>query len=161
MARPAVTRKKRKANRSAKGGTTLAIIGLMVLVVVALPLCLVVFAGMLPTIVAAMTDRHPKRYLLRSLAGLNLAGMILPVSALLHDGLTVYGAAAVLFDPYKWLWMYGTAALGWLCYLAAPSIAKVVVEAQAAQTQRDLQQRAQALIEEWGDEVTGRKPETG
>src|ERR1019366_1145989 len=100
-----MTRKKRKVSRSSKGGTTVAIIGLMILVVVALPLCLVVVAGVLPTIVAIMTDRHPKRYLLRSLAALNLAGMVLPVAALLHAGLTVYGAATVLFDPYKWLWM--------------------------------------------------------
>ena len=53
----------------------------------------------------------------------------------------------------------GGAALGWVCYLGAPAIAKVVVEAQAAQSQRDLQHRAKALVEEWGDEVTGRKPE--
>ena len=55
--------------------------------------------------------------------------------------------------------MYGTAALGWLCYLAAPPIAKAVIETQAAQSQRDLQHRALALVEEWGDDVTGRKPE--
>jgi hypothetical protein len=160
MARPVVTRKKkRKVSRSTKGGTTIAVIGLMVLVVVALPLCLVVVAGMLPTIVAAITDRHPKRYLLRSLAALNLAGMIIPVAALLHAGMTVAGAATVLFDPFKWLWMYGGAALGWLCYLGAPAIAKVVVETQAAQAQRDLQHRAKALAEEWGEEVTGRQPQ--
>jgi hypothetical protein len=158
MARP-VTKKNRKVSRSTKGRTTVAIIGLMILVVVAMPLCLVVVAGMLPTIVAAITDRHPRRYLFRSLAALNLAGMILPVVALLRAGMTVPGAATVLFDPYKWLWMYGAAALGWVCYLGAPAIAKVVVETQAAQQQRDLQHRAKALVEEWGDEVTGRKPE--
>lgn len=159
MARRVATRKKkRRVSGSAKSGTV-AVLGLMVLVLVALPLCLVFLAGMLPTFVAAMTDRHPKRYLLRSLAGLNLAGMVLPVATLLHAGMTVQGAATVLFDPYKWLWMYGTAALGWVCYLVAPSIAKVVVEAQAVGTQRDLQQRAQLLIEEWGEEVTGRKQE--
>ena len=145
---------------SAKGGT-LGIVVAMLLVVVALPLCLVFVAGMAPTIVAAITDRNPRRYLLRTVGVLNLAGMVLPVAALLHAGLTVYGAALVLFDPYKWLWMYGTAALGWLVYLGMPSIARVMVEAKAVRMEHELQERAKALIEEWGEEVTGRKPEAG
>jgi hypothetical protein len=85
----------------------------------------------------------------------------LPVAALLHAGLTVYGAALVLFDPYKWLWMYGTAALGWLVYLGMPSIARVMVEAKAVRMEHELQERAKALVEEWGEEVTGSKPEAG
>jgi hypothetical protein len=146
--------------RNAKGGT-LGIVGAMVLVVVALPLCLVFVAGMAPTIAAAITDRNPRRYLLRTVGVLNLAGMVLPVAALVHAGLTVYGATVVLFDPYKWLWMYGSAALGWLVYLGMPSIARVMVEAKAVRMEHELQQRAKALVEEWGEEVTGRKPEAG
>jgi hypothetical protein len=160
LASKRVVTSKRRVRRNAKGGT-LAIIGAMVLVVIALPLCLVFVAGMAPTIVAAITDRNPRRHLLRTIGMLNLAGMVLPVAALLHAGLTVYGAAMVLFDPYKWLWMYGTAALGWLVYLGMPSIARVMVEAKAVRMERELQQRAKALVEEWGDEVTGRKPEAG
>jgi MFS family permease len=149
---------KRRVRRNTKG-VTLAIVGAMVLVVVALPLCLVFVAGMAPTLVAAFTDRNPRRHLLRTIGVLNLAGMVLPVAALLRAGLTVYGAATVLFDPYKWLWMYGTAALGWLIYLGMPSIARVMVEARAVRTEHELQQRAKTLVEEWGEEVTGRKPE--
>ena len=144
--------------RKAKGGT-LAIVGAMALVIVALPLCLVFAAGMAPTIVCAITDNNPRRYLLRTVGLLNLAGMVLPTAALLHAGLTVYGAATVLFDPYKWLWMYGTSALGWLVYLGMPPIARVMVEAKAVRTEEELDTRAKALVEEWGDEVTGRTPE--
>ena len=141
--------------RKAKGGT-LMILGAMLLVIVALPLCLVYAAGMAPTIVCAITDNNPRRYLLRTVGLLNLAGMVLPTAALLHAGLTVYGAATVLFDPYKWLWMYGTSALGWLVYLSMPPIARVMVEAKAVRTEEELQKRAKALVEEWGEEVTGR-----
>lgn len=151
--------KRRVVRRRAKGKGTLLIVGAMLLVIVALPLCLVFAAGMAPTIVTAIVDRHPQRHLLRTVGVLNLAGMVLPVAALLHTGLTVYGAAAVLFDPYKWLWMYGTAALGWLVYLGMPSIARVMVDARAVKLERDLQARAKVLVEEWGEEVTGRKPE--
>ena|SRR5215469_10876313 len=149
----------RQLRRKAKGGNTLAILGAMALVVVALPLCLVFAAGMAPTIVCAITDRNPRRHLLRTVGLLNLAGMVLPTAALFHAGLTVYGAAAVLFDPFKWLWMYGTSALGWLVYLSMPPIARVMVEAKAVRTEEELQARAKVLVEEWGEEVTGRTPE--
>jgi hypothetical protein len=53
--------------------------------------------------------------------------------------------------------MYGTSGLGWLIYLFMPSIAKVMVDAKAVKTELDLQERTKALVEEWGEEVTGRK----
>jgi hypothetical protein len=156
MARPAVTSKRASRSSTAKGGT-IALLGAMVLVVVALPLCLVLVAGLAPTIVAAYTDRNPRRYLFRTVGVLNLAGMVVPVATLLHAGLNVHGATLVLFDPYKWLWMYGTSGLGWVIYLFMPSIARVLVDAKAVKTEQNLQERAKALVEEWGEEVTGRK----
>ena len=157
MARRAVARRPTKTKtKEFKLGTGVLILA-AILVVVALPLCLVLFVGLAPTLVCAMTDRHPKRYLLRTLAFLNLAGMVVPLAALWHAGFTVLGAATVLFDPYKWLWMYGTSALAWLLYLGAPPIARLVIDARAAQSAVAYEARAKALIDDWGEEVTGRK----
>jgi hypothetical protein len=141
----------------ATGGGSLAIAACILLVVTVLPLCLVVFAGMAPTIAAAVADRHPRRFLLRSVATCNVAGMVQPIGTLLHAGLTVYGAATVLFDPYQWLWMYGSSALGWVAYLGMPPLMRYIVEGRALRTEKELQERAKALIEEWGDEVDPRK----
>jgi hypothetical protein len=132
-----------------------------VLVVAVLPLCLVILAGMAPTIAAAISDRHPQRHLLRSVAVLNIAGMVQPVAMLLHLGLSVYGAAMVLFDPNQWLWMYGSSAVGWLCFLGMPPAMGYVIAGRAARTERELQARAEALVEEWGEEVDPRKGEGG
>lgn len=150
---------KRGQHRSRKSGT-FALLMCGLLVVVALPLCLVLFAGMAPTITAFIVDRHPRRYLSRTVGVINLAGMVHPLISLLRAGINVIGAATVLFDPYQWLWMYGAAGVGWLCYLGAPPIARSIVEGRAAKLDRELQRRADALIEEWGDEVTGRRPES-
>jgi hypothetical protein len=147
----------RRAKTTAGG--TLALFICVLLVVAVLPLCLVVMTGMAPTIAAAVFDRHPRRYLLRAVAVLNLAGMVQPIATLLHLGVTVYGAAQVLFDPYQWLWMYGASALGWLCYLGMPPVMSYVIEGRAARTERELQDRTKALIEEWGEEVDPRKRE--
>ena len=160
MARPTPRTRGRGRGRSDnKGGGALTLMVGAILAVTALPLCIVCAAGLAPAIVAGLTDRHPKRYLLRTVAVLNLAGMVLPVMALLHSGLTVASAALVLLDPYRWLWMYGAAALGWLCYLAAPSLAILYVEHRDVRAERELRERTAALVEEWGEEVTGRKRE--
>lgn len=141
--------------------STIGLTVLGVLVVAVLPLCLVILAGMAPTIAAAISDRHPQRHLLRSVAVLNIAGMVQPVAMLLHLGLSVYGAAMVLFDPNQWLWMYGSSAVGWLCFLGMPPAMGYVIAGRAARTERELQARAEALVAEWGEEVDPRKGETG
>lgn len=148
-----------KHGRRPRKGGTLALFVCGVLAIEALPLCLVLFAGLAPTVTAFIVDRHPKRYLSRAVGVLNLAGMVHPLISLMRAGINVIGAATVLFDPYQWLWMYGAAAIGWVCYLGAPPIARTIVEGRAARLDRELQRRADALIEEWGDEVTGRRPE--
>ena len=156
--RRVVTRKPKTGQR--KGLTTLALMGAAVLIVVALPVCLVFTAGMAPAIVAAIVDRHAQRYLTRTIAVLNLSGMVLPVITLMHWDWGLQGAVAVLFDPFMWLWMYGAAALGWLCYLGMPPIARLLIEGRAVQLEHDLRRRGEALVEEWGETVTGRKYES-
>lgn len=155
--RRVATRRITRRHVGATGGGTLALIICVVLVVTVLPLCLLAVVGLAPAVAAAVFDRHPRRHLLRAVAACNLAGMVQPVGTLLHAGLTVYGAAQVLFDPYQWLWMYGASGLGWLAYLAMPPLMHYVIEGRAARTEKELQERAKALVEEWGEEVDTRK----
>lgn len=179
MARPATARKQaarrpptprpgarpaRPGSRKRPGttiGSTVALTVIGLLVVAVLPLCLVLVVGMGPTIGAAIFDRQPQRHLLRSVAMLNVAGMVQPVATLLHLGLSVYGAAMVLFDPYQWLWMYGSSAMGWLCFLGMPPVMHYVIAGRAARAARELQARAESLVAEWGEEVDPRKGEAG
>ncbi len=158
--RPVSRRKvRRRSHGVGKGKTTIVLVFAALLVAVAAPLCLVFTAGMAPAIVAAIVDRHKQRYLTRTIAVLNLAGMVLPVITLLQWGLNLRGAEIVLFDPYMWLWMYGAAGIGWLCYLGMPPIARSVVEGRDVRLEHDLKHRAKDLIDEWGEGVTGRKYE--
>jgi len=157
--RPGPARRGARKRKGATIGGTIALTVMGLLVVAVLPLCLVLVVGMGPTIGAAIFDRHPQRHLLRSVAMLNVAGMVQPVATLLHLGLSVYGAAMVLFDPYQWLWMYGSSAMGWLCFLGMPPVMHYVIAGRAARTERELQARAEALVEEWGEEVDPRKGE--
>jgi hypothetical protein len=163
MARKAVV-KGAKAVAKGAGGKSDAgfkvatiVVGLgAVMVVVALPLCILLVVGLAPTVVAALIDRHRRRYLARAVAATNLAGMVIPVMELLRVGISFSGVQHVLGDPRYWLIMYGAATIGWLLNFSMPSLARVYVDIRADQFQRQLEARAKELLKEWGEEVVNR-----
>jgi hypothetical protein len=141
------------------GGRATLVLGVIVLVMAAAlapPLCGLLAAGLLPTLVALILDRHAALYLTRTVAAMNLAGVTWPALALWEAGLSMAGLREVLGNPLSWLAMYGGASLGWLLYLAIPPVAQLWIEVQADDARARLGARAKALVEEWGEEVTGR-----
>jgi hypothetical protein len=158
MARKAVAKGATRRPTAEKGYkiATVTVITGTVMAAVALPLCILLVVGLAPTVVAALVDRHRRRYLARAVAATNLAGMVVPVIQLLHVGMSLSGAQAVLGDPRYWLIMYGAAAIGWLLSFSMPSVARVYVDVRADRLQRQLETRAKELVKEWGEEVTGR-----
>jgi hypothetical protein len=143
--------------RKFAGGATLLLVAGTILAVTALPLCVLFVAGLLPTFVAALVDRHRGRYLARAVAATNLAGLVLPVLELLRLGVSLAGIAHILGLPYIWLVMYGAAGMGWLLNLAMPSLARVIVDLRADQLQHQLELRTADLVKEWGEEVSGKR----
>ena len=137
---------------------TVAVAVAVVLAATALPLCVLVSAGMVPTFVAALLDRFRARYLTRTVGPMNVAGLAPLVLQLWTQGLGMAETARLLSSPFNWLMVYGAAAIGWGIFLAMPTIARGIVDFRADQAQRQLEARAAALVEEWGEEVTGRSP---
>lgn len=135
---------------------TLAMALVAVLAMTALPLCILMLTGLLPTMAAALVDRYRAKYLTRAVGFMNLAGLTPLIVQLWTSGLTMDGAAGILSRPINWLTMYGAAAIGWVLFLGMPSLARIFVDIRADQLQRDLQARAKHLIAEWGEEVTGK-----
>ena len=155
MAAKAATRK--KASGKAKGGLWgAAVLGLIAALVTALPFCVLLAAGMVPSAVAAFVDRNPRRYLTGTVAILNLAGMVVPVLALLRAGISVDGALQVLSDGRNWIIMYGAAGLGWMLDTAMPSVGRVIVDHRAEREERRLTRRAEQLVADWGNEIANR-----
>jgi hypothetical protein len=151
----------RTGRPQARGGfdwsVVLAVLG-TVMAVAALPLCMVLAAGLVPTVVAAVVDRHPRRFLVRSVGPANLAGTVLPTLTLFQTDFSISGALHVLMDPHNWLIMYGAAAIGWSLHWALPQAAYVVLDMMAKSADQRLRRRAEQLIGEWGAEVSGEKP---
>ena len=135
---------------------TIVIAAVTVLAVTALPLCILLLAGLIPTMVATTVDRYRAKYLTRTVGFMNLAGLTPLVVQLWSDGLTMASVAKILSRPTDWLTMYGAAGIGWILFLGMPSVARVFVDIRADQLQRELKARAKSLVQEWGQEVTGK-----
>lgn len=178
MARPTTAAKKpppKPAAPAAKGGAakrgagkprgkntggaviTLAVIVISVLALTALPLCILLVAGLLPTVVAVLIDRHKRRYLARTVGAMNLAGVTPGALHLWEAGVTFTSLQEVIGNPYTWLIMYGAAAIGWVLYFCVPPVVAMVMEVKVEEQKRRLDARAKQLVEEWGEEVTGRR----
>jgi hypothetical protein len=153
-----MARKAAAVRGSKKGGqgVVVAVVLTGVAALGAMPLFLVAAAGMLPTAVAFLVDRHPRHYLACAVGALNLAGMVLPVLALTKAGFTLTGALQVLRDAQNWLIMYGAAAVGWIVNAAMPAVARIILDMRAEQENRRLLRQAEELVAEWGREISGR-----
>jgi hypothetical protein len=159
-ARKAVAKKgkKRPAKKkgTSRGAVALALFGVVLFAAMALPLFIITSAGLIPTIVAAVIDRYPGKYLTRTVGAMNLAGVAPMVVRLWGTGDNMAAALGLLGRPVNWLIMYGAAAVGWGIFLAMPAVARIIVDLQAEQIQGQLRERAGRLVEEWGEEVMGR-----
>jgi len=145
-----------KAKRGGFGGLlTVGVLLGTALVVTALPLCVLLVAGMLPSVVAALVDRHPRRYLTASVAIINLAGLVLPALSLVKLGMSLAGAQQVLSDPRNWLIMFGAAGTGWVVNAAMLTLARIILGIRDEREERHLRKQAEQLVEEWGSEVGG------
>ncbi|HXA69938.1 MAG TPA: hypothetical protein VNW24_05785 [Stellaceae bacterium] len=151
--------RRRTARRSVT--PTLAILAALLLTATELPLAILLLAGLVPSMVAALIDRTRARYLTRAVGFMNLAGLSPLVMQLWGRGLTMIGLADILSRPVNWLIMYGAAAIGWVLFLGMPSLARIFVDIRADQLQQDLKARAARLVQDWGDDVTGKDKTAG
>ncbi|MGH7124016.1 MAG: hypothetical protein ACREFI_06555, partial [Stellaceae bacterium] len=104
----------RVAKHSASATVVIALV--TILAVTALPLCILLMSGLVPTMVAAVVDRYRARYLTRAVGFMNLAGLTPLVVQLWTNGLTMDAVAAALSRPINWLMMYGAAGIGWVLF---------------------------------------------
>lgn len=124
----------------------------VVLMFAMLPTALILVVGGLPTLVAFVVDRHRKHYLTRCVGALNLAG-VAPYLVKIWAHHTTVVAVQMLTDPVVWLVMYGGAAMGWIIFLSAPSIAWLQVEITGSRRVKALRARQKQLIDDWGNDV--------
>ncbi|WP_142848802.1 acyl-CoA synthetase [Telmatospirillum sp. J64-1] len=118
-----------------------------------LPTILLLFVGLLPTLVAALVDRGPNRYAWLCVGGLNLSGVAPFLFGLWFSGHSMSAALDILFDVFPLIVMYGSAAIGWLLYRAMPPVVGALLALRAQRRVTVLRNEQRRLVEAWGEDV--------
>ena len=131
----------------------LAVIGIAVAFAVALSSILLLVIGMAPTLVALGLDRGQSRGAGRSVGMLNFCGVAPYVGQLWIGDHSLDGLGAILLDVNAWLFMYGSAGLGWLICYSMPSAVAMYLSVRDGRRTQQLRGRQEGLVKEWGADV--------
>lgn len=148
---------KTKAKPRGRGSEAVGLVVLsaavLFLSVAALPVCVLLVVGMLPSIVAYIVDQTPRRTLTLTVGPMNLAGTAPYCLQLWFGTNTLRGLGLFLNDAWVWLVMYLAAAAGWLLFFGMPVIVHFLLERSIDRRKARLVQIQKKLRAEWGDEV--------
>ena len=140
----------------AKGGSAnrlLIILTLLALVPFSLPTILVMFVGLLPTIVAAVVERGQNRYGWICVGGLNFAGLVPWLFSLWFGHHTLQFAFDEVTNLTMLVVAYGGAGAGSVLYLAMPPVAATFMSATSQHRALGLRSTQRKLVEQWGEGV--------
>lgn len=121
--------------------------------VIASPTVIVLFFGLLPTLVAYIIDRSKGKAATFCVGGVNFVGVFPYIISLWTERNTVDAAMAIVSDLFVMLVMYSAAAFGWLLFLAMPTVVSSFVLVLQQRKVAQLRAEQKELIEEWGPEV--------
>jgi uncharacterized membrane protein len=123
------------------GGTALALY--------ALPMFVIIYGGMLPSLVAYLMDEQPSRYLFRTVAAMNLAGLVPFVEPAWRLGTTLGLVGYPVSDMRTWTIIYGSAIAGFGLAWVTPVITNIFLEASYRARLKRLEQLEKDLMKEW------------
>lgn len=128
-------------------------VALLALIPFSLPTMLLLFAGMLPTLVAALTDRTSSRFAWICVGGMNFAGLCPAILTLWFGHHEITYALHQVTSITVMLMSYLAAAAGWALYFIMPPIVMTVMAATSKRRAAVLHAQLKKLEEEWGKEV--------
>ena len=134
------------------GGTTWVLVVAVSLLVIALPTMVILFFGLLPSVVAFIIDRTKGKSAAITVTGINLIG-VFPFVMDLWKGGNTFDQALDMLDIFTMLVMYSAAGMGWLLFMTTPVIISSFVMVLQQRKIANLRKQQKELIEEWGPEV--------
>lgn len=123
------------------------------LLVIAAPTMIVLFFGLLPTLVAYIIDRSEQKSATFCVGAINFIGVFPYVMDLWIDQNSIDAALNSVSDLFAMLVMYSAAAFGWLLFMAMPTVVASFVTVLQQRKVAQLRGEQKELIEEWGAEV--------
>jgi len=145
------------AKNAPKGGkpvNSLAVLlGLIAMIPFSLPTLMVLFIGLLPSLVAALVERGGSRYAWLCVGGINLSGLAPWLFDLWFGHHTIDYAIHLITSVQVLLVAYGAAGIGWLIYLSVPPIVSTFTAMTSQRRSAVLISKQKKLEDLWGDGV--------
>lgn len=152
--KPAPKAVKKKEAASPGNVNKMVVIGLMLAVVpFSLPSCMVLVAGMLPTLGAYLGEKGDDRYAFLCVGGLNLAALVPYLFGMWFGVHSIDEATHLLTESGMLLWSYMAASVGWLIYKAMPPIISGWLAMNTHKRINGLRSAQKKLVEDWGTGV--------
>lgn len=129
------------------------------LIAILLPTVMILFFGMMPTIVALIIDRTQQKYASICVGAMNFCGVFPYLMKIWTGTHSINAAADILTNVFALVVMYGTAGFGWMIFSGVPPVIHAflaVVDQRRVATLRASQRK---IIEEWGEAVA--RPQDG
>ncbi|MBT3990297.1 MAG: hypothetical protein HON14_07630 [Rhodospirillaceae bacterium] len=157
----------RKAPKAApaksKGSTMQPLLWVLLLSIVmfAFPESIILlFIGLLPTLVAFIIDKSSKKYSTFCVGAMNITGVFPSLLELWAGQNTIGHAIQIITNVFDLIVMYAAASFGWLLYIAIPPVVNALLAVVAQHRITQLRSRQRELIGEWGEDITSRPRNT-
>ena len=118
-------------------------------------LVVLVVISLLPSGVAMIVDRRPRKFASKTVTCFNFAGLLPAMFDTLMASDPDVAAQQQLADPYIWLMIYGFTGFGWLVVYLIPQMVFLYLVVRSESTIARLEKLRKELVEEWGDRIKG------
>lgn len=151
-----MAKKKESAPRSRTANIWLWVaVLLFCLIWISFPTVMMIAIGMPPTLVAWIIDRTYQKSATFCVAGLNFCGLFPFLMDLWFGTHSIKTAGAMMSDVFTLLAIYGSAAFGWMMFMAVPPVIATFLTVVSQRRVAQLRTLQRDIIAEWGESVAG------
>lgn len=148
----------KKRKKPVQWQTQVLLIFVFLAMIAAMPTTIMLFLGMLPTMVAIFVDRTHEKTRALSVGAMNLAGCSPFILQLWTTHHAVENAMAIISDPRTIVVMYCAAGVGYIIDWAVSGLVGGMMIHRAKARREQIRKIQASLVERWGREVTGEIP---
>ncbi len=126
---------------------------LVTMVFLSAPTVMLLFFGLLPTIVAGIIDRTEGKHATYCVFGMNFSGIFPFLTDVWFGNHSIDAAIDIMTNPLDLMIIYGAAGFGWMLYVAVPPVITTFLSVMAQRRVTVLRENQSKIIEEWGEAV--------
>jgi hypothetical protein len=121
---------------------------------------ILLFIGLLPTLVAFIIDKSARKYSTFCVGAMNITGVFPSMLELWGGQNNIAHAIQIVTNIFDLAIMYAASSFGWLLYIAIPPVVNALLAVVAQHRITLLRTRQRELIGEWGQDITSRPRNT-